>query len=90
MENILTIAIIATVCFCAFKFIEMRFIEKEKEPKPLKFMVRDALIVFMSAIVGVYMYEQFDGSISGLMNTVTETKVLNTGSTEVFTDTPGF
>jgi hypothetical protein len=90
MENILVISIIATVGFCICKFVEMRFIEKDQEPKPMKFMVRDALIVFMSVMVAVYIYEQFDGSIAGLMNTVTETKVLSTANTEVFTDTPGF
>jgi RsiW-degrading membrane proteinase PrsW (M82 family) len=90
MENVLIISIIATVGFCLCKFVEMRFIEKDQEPKPMKFIVRDALIVFMSVMVSVYVYEQFDSSLNGLLNTVTETKVLNTANTEVFTDTPGF
>jgi hypothetical protein len=90
MENVLIISIIATVGFCLCKFVEMRFIEKDQEPKPMKFIVRDALIVFMSVMISVYVYEQFDSSLNGLLNTVTETKVLNTANTEVFTDTPGF
>lgn len=90
MENVFTISIIATVVFCFIKFVEMKYIEKETETKPLKFFVRDALIVFVSTAVATFGYFQFQGSLSEFMNTVTETKVLNTGATEVFTDVPGF
>jgi hypothetical protein len=68
----------------------MKFIEKEKELKPLKFFVRDALIVFISALIASFVYFNLNSSISDFMNTVTETKVLRTGATEVFTDVPGF
>ena len=90
MENIFVISIIATICFCVFKFVEMKFIEKEKEMKPLKFFVRDALIVFMSSLIATFVYFNMNTTISSFMNTVTETKVLSTGATEVFTDVPGF
>jgi len=68
----------------------MKFIEKEKEMKPLKFFVRDAVIVFISTLIAAFAYFHLNTSISDFMNTVTETKVLATGSTEVFTDVPGF
>lgn len=90
MENIITISIVATVCFCIAKFVEMRVIDKEQEMKPLKFFVRDAIIVFISVVLSVYVYENLSDTIGDLMNTVTETKILDTKSTEVFTDTPGF
>jgi len=90
MENIFTISIVATVCFCFIKFAEMKFIDKEKEMKPLKFFVRDALIVFISVVFAVYVYEHLGGTIHELMNTVTEAKVLPSGAPEVFTDMPGF
>ncbi len=90
MENMFIISITATICFCLFKFVEMKFIEKEKELKPLKFFVRDALIVFISALIASFVYFNLNSSISDFMNTVTETKVLRTGATEVFTDVPGF
>jgi len=90
MENIITISIVATVCFCIAKFVEMRVIDKETEMKPLKFFVRDAIIVFLSVVFAVYVYEHLSDTIGDLMNTVTETKILDTKSTEVFTDTPGF
>jgi hypothetical protein len=68
----------------------MRFIDKKKEMKPLKYFVRDAIIVFISVIIAVYAYDHLSGTISDLMNTVTETKILDTKTTEVFTDVPGF
>ena len=43
--------------FLLFKFIEMRFIEKEN--KPLKTIVKDTLIVFISTFVGITVIEQF-------------------------------
>ena len=90
MENLFVISIIATLCFCIAKFAEMKFVEKEQEMKPLKFFVRDALIVFVSTLVASFAYFHLNSSIADLMNTVTETKVLRTGATEVFTDVPGF
>lgn len=90
MENVFTIAIIATICFCFAKFVEMRVLDKETEMKPLKFFVRDALIVFISSAIAVFTYSHMNNSIQDLMNTITETKVLSTGATEVFTDTPAF
>ena len=90
MENIVTISIVATVCFCIAKFVEMRFIDKENKMKPLKFFVRDAIMVFISVVIAVYVYDHLSGTIGELMNTVTETKILDTKSTEVFTDVPGF
>ena len=90
MDNVFTISIIATVLFCFFKFIEMRFLDKQKEMKPLKYFVRDALIVFVSTVIAAFVYFNMSGTIQEFMNTVTETKVLSTAATEVFTDVPGF
>jgi hypothetical protein len=90
MDNVFFIAIITTVCFCFIKFIEMRVIDKETEMKPLKYFVRDSLIVFISSAIGGFAYFHMNSSIQDLMNTITETKVLTPHATEVFTDTPGF
>ncbi len=43
--------------FLLFKFIEMRFIEKEN--KPLKTIVKDTLIVFISTFIGIMVIQQF-------------------------------
>ena len=70
------IAGIISFIFLIAKFIEMRFIEKEN--KPLKIMIRDALLVYCCVIVGLFLYEQVSPANI-------EIKSLN-----VFTDNPGF
>ena len=76
MENIFIIAIIISIIFLIFKFIEMRFIEKEN--KPLKFLVRDTLIVYCSVVSGYFILEQ--------LNPVIVSEII----TPVFTDNPEF
>jgi hypothetical protein len=80
MDNkMFIIATIISVIFLIVKFIEMRFIDKEN--KPLKFLIRDAILVYFSVICGYLILEQLKPIMEeGLMNT----------STPVFTDNPGF
>jgi|TARA_B110000261_G_scaffold164373_1_gene213615 hypothetical protein len=56
-NQILTSTIISIIYFVA-KFIEMRFILKEN--KPLKQLVIDAMIVFISATATILLLEQFN------------------------------
>ena len=56
MDNIFIIAAIISVIFVIAKFIEMRFIEKES--KPLKLLIRDALLVYVSVIMGYFILGQ--------------------------------
>ena len=89
MEKILTIAVLITVFYCLAKFIEMKFVEKEM--KPLKFLVRDALIVFISGTVASYICFNVDGKLMDFLNVMTDTKTAPAiGATEIFTDSPGF
>jgi len=46
-----------SIVYLLFRFLEMRFIVKEN--KPLKFLLRDTLVVYISYIVGIFMYQQF-------------------------------
>ena len=48
MENIFIIATIISITFFIVKFIEMRFIKKESNP--LKFLIRDALLVYFTRL----------------------------------------
>ena len=80
MDNIFLIAAIISVIFLISKFIEMRFIEKES--KPLKFLIRDALLVYFSVVFGDFVI----GQIKPMMKGGTSSSV----STPVFTDNPGF
>ena len=78
MENIFLIAGIVSIIFLIAKFIEMRFIEKEN--KPLKFLIRDSLIVYISVISGFFIINQVEPIIEG-------TQI---SSPVVFTDNPSF
>lgn len=88
MEKVFIISIAVTLLFCIVKFVEMKFIDKEL--KPLKVVVRDAIIVMMCSIVVTTVVFNMNSSITDFFNVVTENKTINPASTEIFTDTPGF
>ena len=77
--SIFLIAGIVSAIFCLYKFLEMRFIEKED--KPFKLLIRDSLIVYISVVTGHFMMEQ----LSPFM----EDNPL-TASPNVFVDNPAF
>ena len=52
---------IISVLYALFRFLEMRFILKET--KPLKFILRDAIIVYLSVIAGIFIMEQVENNI---------------------------
>ena len=77
--NIFLFAGIISVTYFILKFVEMRFIEKEN--KPLKYLIRDSLLVYFSVITGDFMVKQ----ITPFMDETT-----TTSTPIVFTDNPGF
>lgn len=62
----------------------------EKEIKPLKYIIRDAFIVFTSAFLCAFGFFYMKGSIRDFFNIVTENKTLNMDTAQIFTDLPGF
>jgi hypothetical protein len=88
MEKAFVLASLVTFLFCLVKFIEMKFVDKEL--KPLKIVVRDAIIVFVCSVAGAFAYFHMNGSITDFLNVVTDTKTLNPATTQIFTDEPGF
>ena len=76
MEIFITAAIISFV-FLIAKFLEMRIIEKEA--KPLKYLIRDSLIVYFSVVAGHFVINQLNPVLEG-----------GKKLTPVFTDNPGF
>lgn len=81
MDNIFIFSGVISAIFLIVKFFEMRFIEKEN--KPLKFLIRDTLLVYFSVIIGYYLIEQISPVIKNIEGgTLT--------SQNVFTDNPGF
>jgi hypothetical protein len=90
MENIILIACIISAVYCFFKFVEMKWFEKPKDMKPLKYFVRDVILVFLSALIGTFIYFNIYGSVSEFVHTITDAKVMVSGPAPVFTDAPGF
>ena len=80
MDNIFVIAAIISIIFLISKFIEMRFIEKET--KPLKFLIRDSLLVYFSVVFGDF--------VIGQINPIVKGGSISSTATPVFTDNPGF
>lgn len=80
MDNIFFIAAIIAFIFLIAKFIEMRFIEKES--KPLKVLIRDAIVVYFSVVSGHFIINQ--------INPVFKDITGGSKVTQVFTDNPGF
>jgi hypothetical protein len=77
MDNIFIIASVISIVFLIAKFLEMRFVEKES--KPLKLLIRDALIVYFSVVSSNFILEQLNPVLEG-----------GKRATPVFTDNPGF
>ena len=73
-------ALIISIVFFIVKFIEMRYVDSE--PKPLKLLVRDTLVVYFSVIFGNFILEQ----VEPMLNNGSEISKI----TPVFTDNPGF
>jgi|TARA_B110001450_G_scaffold3582_2_gene3711 membrane protein YdbS with pleckstrin-like domain len=75
-NSIFISALVISIVYILFKFLEMRLILKES--KPLKFMLRDGILVYFSVIIGYFVIQQMEPlqSISGPI--------------AVFTDSPDF
>jgi len=88
MEKEFILAALVTFLFSLLKFIEMKYIDKEM--KPMKLFIRDAIIVFISTLLCCYVFFSYDTYITDFFNVVTDSKVINPANTQVFTDVPGF
>lgn len=88
MEEVFVVASIITLCYSVSKFMEWKYMSEETTP--LKDIVRDCFLVLMSSLSGSYLYFHFQSTIREFFNVVTETKVLNSQATQVFTDNPNF
>lgn len=79
MDNIFVIAGVISIIFLIMKFVEMRFLDKES--KPLKLLIRDALLVYFSVVSGYFIMEQLSDGFK---------KMEGGTSTPVFVDNPEF
>ena len=76
MTNYFSTAAVIAIVFAIVKFIEMRFLVKET--KPVKEVTHDVLVVYLSAVLGIFVLEQVD---------ITDNAKTNTS---VFVGTPEF
>lgn len=77
-DNLFLNAGIISVIYLVFRFMEMRFILKEN--KPIKLLMRDTLLVYVSIVLGKF-----------LLRELMPVKDLISGSNiDVFTNNPDF
>lgn len=88
MEKTFTLAIIVTIIFSMFKFLEMKYIDQEW--KPLKIIVKESIIVFISSFIALLIYIQGYSSFSDFFSIITDSKINDLKSTEIFTGEPEF
>ena len=78
MDNYFIHSGIIAFVYLLLKFAEMRIVTKET--KPLKDLMRDTLLVYVSCIVGLYVISELVPSAGAVHEVVTN----------VFVDKPGF
>lgn len=83
MGNMFSIAGFAAVIYFIFKVIEMRFKDKEEPPTPMKELVRDTLIVYVSVLASIFVMSQ----VSPIMEKIEPSTM---SIPQVFTDNPNF
>ena len=79
MDNIFLVAGLISIIFLVSKFLEMRYVDKEA--KPLKLLIKDSLLVFISVVAGSFILEQ--------VKPVIDEKLLQVNPA-AFTDNPPF
>lgn len=90
MEKILFFSIVVSSFFLLFKFVEMKYIEKEW--KPAKIIIRDIIMVFIASFLGFTIFNKSGSSINQLFDVITDSKSvpLSSANVNVFTDNPNF
>jgi hypothetical protein len=88
MEKEFAFSLLVLLFYSVFKFVEMKYIEREW--KPLKLLIRDGLIVFVSSLASAVIFIQYHQSFSNFFNVITDNKMLDTSNTKVYTDIPTF
>ena len=76
------IASVISVVYCIVSFLEMRFFQKES--KPLKMLLRDTLLVYVSVVIALFVLEQIQPVLSGGGSVMAST------DPKVFVGEPGF
>ncbi len=81
------IGVVVAVVYFLLKFIEMRFVDSDNQ-KPVKVLVRDSIVVCISAVLAVFILNQFENISAGAGGSGGGGGGSSTPA--VFVDTPGF
>ena len=87
--KIVVVGIVVSVVYFLLKFMEMRFVDPENQ-KPVKVLVRDSIMVCISAVLGVFVLNQFENISGGGGGIGGSGGGGGGGAPAVFVDTPGF
>ena len=87
MEKAILFAAIIMVLYVVLKVLEGKYLDNE--PRPLKLLVRDAVIVFITSLSVLYVSMHYDSQVqemlsflTGNVKTVTEKAMIFTGDPE--------
>lgn len=75
-------SVFITAGMISFVYLIIKYLETKlilKEPKPMKILFRDTIIVYLSVVSGSFVIEQFSGVSTTQMK-----------ATEIFTNEPSF
>ena len=87
MDTVVSIILFRIFLFILLKMIDMKFVQKEM--KPLKEIIRDAIVVGLSVTAAAFAVTTMNKPIAGFFDAITEKQIL-TAQAPVFTDNPGF
>ena len=87
MDTVVSIIVFSIFLFILLKMIDMKFVQKEM--KPLKEIIRDAIVVGLSVTAAAFAVTTMNKPIAGFFDAITEKQIL-TAQAPVFTDNPGF
>jgi hypothetical protein len=88
MEKIIVFAIIITLLFFVLKYVEGQYLDTEK--RPLKYLLRDATIVFVSSLAVLFLTTHFDSHVNDFLAIITGVKNAIPEKAQIFTGEPEF
>lgn len=88
MERELLVSFLIAAFFFIVRVFEMKYIDKQWTP--LKYVVRDIFIVFVSSLLGSSLFFYAQNGILDFFSVVTDNVEVAPVASQIFTDEPGF
>jgi hypothetical protein len=93
MNYLFVIPTITSLLFCLVKFLERKYLSDSDEfdKLSLKYIVRDAIIIFSLSLFANFVYVNAYSHINDFFSIITDTNVPSSNAiAEIFTDNPNF